>query len=101
MEGGPHRKPLAQSPDQLASKTRQSQHRPSREVVPVQHDHRRSAGDCLAHKSTLDELLDDGAGVAGSDTSSSSELPPGDRLFEPRQCLKKRPSDGGSDVKNG
>ena len=57
---GPCGKPLAQSPDQLASKTGQSQHRPGGEVVPVQHDHRRSAGDRLAHQSSLDEFLDDG-----------------------------------------
>ena len=77
---GPPRDPLTQSPDQLASQTRQGQYRPGREVASVQHNHRRSAGDGLAHESGSDELLDDGAPVARGNTGRSSELPPGDRL---------------------
>ncbi len=100
VEVGPRGEPFAQSPDQLASQTGQSEHRPGGEVVPVQHNHRRSAGDRLAHQSSLDEFLDDGAGVAGSNSSSSSEPSPSDRLLEAGQRLEQRAADGRRNVKN-
>ena len=87
MQVGPRREAIPQPPDQFPSQTRKSDHRSSREVVPVQQDHRRSAGDCLAHESAPDELLDDGAGIAGGDAGSSGELPPRYGLLEAGQTI--------------
>ena len=100
MEVGPRRELLSQPPDHLAPQTRQSNHRPSRKVVPVQQYHRRSAGQRLAHKSAMDELLDDGTGVTWRNASDGGELPPSDRLFESSQRLKQRAANGGCDVKH-
>ena len=70
-------------------------------MIPVESDHRRSTSHGLEHETSLDELLDDGAGVAGSDPGRSGELPPGDGEFEPGQRLEQRAADGGCNVKDG
>jgi hypothetical protein len=70
---GPRGQTLSQSPDQLASQTRQSQHRPGGEVTPVERDHRGSTSDGLAHQAGSDEVFDDSTGVAGSDPRGNGE----------------------------
>ncbi len=59
-----------------------------REVVPIQFDHRRSAGHRLVHETGLNELLDNRTRMAGRDLSGSRELSPGNRLFEACEGLE-------------